>query len=530
MNEMLLRRRGWAFAVGAVVAVAAAIIDLVNTSSPLDAVKTLIGAAIAVAVAGLALTLPGITRRGAIIGALFALAGVLTWTSTSRPIFIWGVLAIEGVLFAWWGRPWLPRLRDLSRLAGAWLGLPYWLLGVVGAVLVGHVTVAGERVAYAGVFTLAAMAVVASVRRRRAQGGADLTVGLAAAILVAVAVLLLAGSGTMFDAMHTVPNNGGAQLMRDRFWGGSGLFFQPNALAGLAVVVAMRIAPDRAFAWWQRLAVAAVGCFVLELTGSRTTWGFALIAALVHAAMVWRWRRGDLPTYRRPWVAAVTPLVLLGLVLVISGGSDFLIKDRFKAVPPPASATAPDNGDTLSAFLSRVTSGRTETWGQVVSDWRNASVAEKIFGDARTSRAVVTRANDPGVQLNTDNAAVGSFRRGGLLGLVAFLFGMVLLVVRAVRYRSAGGAPPAAWFTIFALAVTPTILFEDWVLGGTNGGIWLLLLAGEAFLLWSPAVKQPPEPLVSVGSGGSPVDPGGPDGEVTAATEQPVQASVPGRG
>src|SRR5205807_7290862 len=112
--------------------------------------------------------------------------------------------------------------------------------------------------------------------------------------------------------------------------------------------------------------------------------------------------------------------------------------------------------------------------------------AEKVFGDARTSRAVVTRLNDgaapgaPRLKLNTDNAAVGAFRRGGVLGAVAFLLGLFLLVRHGLT-RPLSGVPPAAWFTIAALAVLPTIATEDWLLGGTNGGLWILLLAGEAY-------------------------------------------------
>jgi hypothetical protein len=131
-----------------------------------------------------------------------------------------------------------------------------------------------------------------------------------------------------------------------------------------------------------------------------------------------------------------------------------------------------------------VTSGRTDTWRQVATDWRHAGVVEKALGDARTSRAVVFRADDgappgaPRLKLNTDNAAVGALRRGGVLGVLAFLAGLALLVRRAF----VGGTP---WFTVAALAAVPTIATEDWLLGGTNGGIWLLLLAGEGYVLGS---------------------------------------------
>src|SRR5581483_6717358 len=106
-------------------------------------------------------------------------------------------------------------------------------------------------------------------------------------------------------------------------------------------------------------------------------------------------RPAGLPVYRRRWLAAAVPFAVLALVLVLSGGSGFLSRDRF------------GGGD--------VTSGRVATWKQVATDWQHAGWAEKLFGDARTSRAVVTRLDDgrpPDAErrkLNTDNAAVGAF-------------------------------------------------------------------------------------------------------------------------
>jgi O-antigen ligase len=169
---------------------------------------------------------------------------------------------------------------------------------------------------------------------------------------------------------------------------------------------------------------------------------------------------------------------VLLIVVTIGGGYQFLLRDRFNA-----------NGND-------VTSGRTDTWRQVWVDWRHAGWAEKTFGDARTSRAVVIRLNDgappegPRRQLNTDNAAVGAFRRGGVLGAAAFAFGLGLLLWHGLRRRP-DGSRPAAWFTIGALALVPTIATEDWAIGGTNGAIWLLLLAGEARTVIRPA----PTPL-----------------------------------
>jgi hypothetical protein len=457
------------------VAVAVSVLDYTSGDSLVHAAKTFAGAALAVAVAGLGLSLPGISRRGAVIGGLFLAAGLLTWTFTDRPIVIWAVLALTGVVFAVWAfRP--PRgWRALPRLGTAWLGLAYWPLGVVSALLVGHAGVAAQRLAYAGVFTLAALATVATVRRRSTDRP-DPSTGIAAAIIVALAALLLTGAGTLFDSLHAVPNHDpSTEAMRDRFWGGPGLFFHPNAMAGLAVLAAARIGPDRAFALWQRLAVTGMAGFVLYLTNSRVGFVFAVSAAVLHAAVLWRPRHPDLPVYRRRWLAAVVPFAVLTLVLVLSGGKGFLLRERF------ASAD--------------VTTGRVDTWRQVADDWRRAGLAEKLFGDARTARAVVIRDNDGAAagtrrKLNTDNAAVGALRRGGVLGAAAFLLGLVLLVLHALLRRESS----ATWFQVAALGALPTIATEDWLLGGTGGVLWILLLAGEARVLppaTAPANRRP---------------------------------------
>ncbi|GAA3382966.1 O-antigen ligase family protein [Cryptosporangium minutisporangium] len=468
----LASARGVGASIGAVVVAAAAVVEYVRTDHLGEAAEASVAALLAVAVVWLAVTLPGSTPRGAAIGGAFVLAGILTWTSTDRPIVIWGALAIAGLAFAVWGRPWISGLRSLPGLGAAWTGLSYWLLGIVGALLVGHLTVGVQRLAYAGVFTLAALAVVAFVR----STGRDPSVGVAAAVLVGIAALLLAGSGSVFDTVREAPAGSG-QLMRDRFWGGLDLFYHPNSLAGLGVVAAIRIGLDRAFATWQRLAVTGLAGLLLTLSDSRTGIVFAAAAALLHAVLVLRRRRPDLPDYRRRWAAMATPFVILALVLVFTGGYVNLTRDRLNTAATPNSTR-----------IDAATSGRTDTWRQVLTDWQDAGVAEKLFGDATTSRAVVTRTDDgapvdgPRRQLNTDNAAVGAFRRGGVLGAVAFLVGVGLLVAHAVRRRRDGTAP-AAWFTVAVAAILPTIATEDWVLGGTNGAIWILLLAGEAFLV-----------------------------------------------
>ncbi|WP_432834247.1 hypothetical protein [Dactylosporangium sp. CA-092794] len=479
-------------AAAVVIALLAGVLEYSRTDSIGQSAEAFAAGLIAMAVVGLALSLPGITPHGLVLGGLFTLAGILTWTATTRPGIIWAVLAVEVVVFAVWAWPWLRSARSLSPLGASWLGLAYWIFGVLGAVGVAHWKVAGQRVAYAGVFTLAVLAIIALTRSPR-RGGKDLSIGMAAAVLLGIAALLLVGSGSLFDKVHAIPDNASARLMTDRFWGGQGLFYHPNSLAGLMVVAGIRIGFDRALAAWQRLGVAALAALVLSISDSRTGFVFAAAAAVVHLGLV-LWRRNTdvdrLPS-RSAWVAAATPFVVLAIVVTIGGGYQFLLRDRFN-----------DNG-------SDVTSGRTDTWRQVWVDWKDAGLAEKAFGDARTSRAVVERINDgnppegPRRQLNTDNAAVGAFRRGGVFGAAAFVVGLALLLWHALRRRR-DGTLPAAWFTIGALAVVPTIATEDWLIGGTNGAIWLLLAAGEARTILrreepaeAPEPAPQPEPAVS---------------------------------
>ena len=295
------------------------------------------------------------TVRGVVLGLLVVTAGMFTWTYTGKPLVIWAVLLVTGVLCLWWGRPYLQHLKTLPRLGAAWLGIAYWLLGIAGALLSGHLTVAMQRLLYAGVFTLVALAVVAA--------GRDLTTGLVAGYLVMMGLLLLAGAGTLFDGVHAVPNDSSATLsMADRFWGGPLLFYHPNSFAGLAVFIAIRIGPDRRFATWQRLAVTGLGGAVLLLTNSRTAFLLACVAAGLHAVPALR-------RWRAAWAAIGTPVAVLALVLVLSGGQGFLFQSRFGG--------------------SDVTSGRGDTWMQAAADWELAGVPEMLFGDARTSRAVV---------------------------------------------------------------------------------------------------------------------------------------------
>jgi hypothetical protein len=463
---------------GAATALAAAVVEFVNSHSALYASGALVAGALAAVLVWFVTTLPGLTLRGLVTGGLFVFAGMISWTSVGYARWlVWPLLGVEGIVFAVWSWPWLRDLRMAHRLGGAWLGVAYWLLGIVGAVAVGSLTVGAQRIAYAGVFGLAVLAVIASARRDR---GRDLSVGIVGAFILGIAVLFVSGSGNLFQHRHVVPPGGwGTEVMVHRFWGGSWLLYHPNSLALIGVVVATRIGVDRAFAVWQRIAVTVLAGWVVFVTNSRTGFVYFAAAAAVHAYVLWRRRGADLPSYRRVWLAAATPLAIALLVLVVSevGGQGFLFKARY------------DTGDP--------TSGRTETWKQVGRDWAHGGVAEKLLGDTETSRAVVKR---NGLQLTTDNAAVGALRRGGVLGELAFLLGLGLLLWHASRgpqdERTGARRAPPAWLLVTAVGSLPTIATADWLLGGTGGTLWILLVAGEAWLVLgpNPAVTEQPEP------------------------------------
>ncbi|GIJ51501.1 hypothetical protein Val02_83870 [Virgisporangium aliadipatigenens] len=480
-------------AAGAIIAaVAVSAVEFYRTGNVLESLEALVAGIVAAGIAALAFSLRGITWRGLVTGGFFVGAGVLSWTFSETKLIVWGFLAAEGIVFMVLAWPWLRDLRTLPRIGGVWLGIGYWIIGVAGALLMLKVGIAAQRVAYLGVFALAVLAVLASTRRDR-----DLTVGIVAAFLYAIAALTMAGSGEMFDDLHAVPSTGWGENMEHRFWGGEWLLYHPNSLGMLALVVVVRIGPSGAFSKVQRVGAVAIGAWFIYLTNSRTAFIFAAAAAVVYAVLLWwRTRRPvvDLAVERRPWLAAATPFIALLLIFAVSGGTGgFLMQERH------------DGGG--------VTSGRLDTWKQVFTDWRDGPVVEKAFGSTRDSRATVYReSSGEDVKLTTDNAAVGALRRGGVLGVAAFLVGLYLLLRHAGVWRMLREAPAVlrrrevstptapAWLAILAISMLPTIMTSDWLLGGTGGTLWILLLAAEAAVLLAATAAPddtPAEPAPS---------------------------------
>jgi hypothetical protein len=499
-GEPVLDPRRWTdrhrLLVGAafLVAVAAGLVQAVQhdpTQSAVDALRAFLVAGFGAGMVLLALSLRGLTVPGFLLGALFAAGGILSWAYQDSPGVVWALLGVEGVLFLVWTFPWLRNLAGLPRLGTAWLGLAYWVLGTIGAVLVWHPGVAGQRLAYAGLFTLAAMGVLVATRK----SGRDLSVGIIAAFLCAVALLFVVGSGNALNTLHPVPANKWGEHMQYRFWGAPELNYHPNSLALVLVLIAIRIGGDDRFERWQRYAALAVVAVGLPLVNSRTGVVYLGAAAVVHGFLVWR--RRLYPTPRARWFAVLMPLVLVGVIVLASGGWAFLTAKRY--------------GDA-----SDVTSGRTATWAQVWREFTAADIAQKLFGDAKSARAYVIRTDtaiDPKdrPKLPTDNSAVGALRHGGILGELAFLLGLGLMLLHATRGArdgargtgpdaGAGRRAPPLWFTAAAVGSVAAIPTSDWLLGGTGGTLWIFLLAGGAYLLFARTTMTAAEPALATTS------------------------------
>jgi hypothetical protein len=395
---------------------------------------------------------PAADRRGLVLGGVFALQGVLSWTYTDIGIVTWTLLLLSGLLLLFWCRPCPPAA---VRSGAAWLGVSYLLIGALGAVLVMKPDIALQRTLYAGYFGLVVMAVFAF-----RGSSARLTLGIAVAFLGTVAALLLAGSGNLFTSPHVVPDTPWGRGFEYRFWGASWLLDHPNAMACIAVLAAVRIGADSGIGAWQRVGSVATAALILCTSDSRTGFLLMLTTTLVFS---WYGRR-----------KALVPAAALALVLLCNGPS-FLVKERY-------------GGD------AGVSSGRVETWRQVATDWRHDSLTEKLLGNTRDARATVYRASSGAdIKLTVDNAPIAALRKAGVVGVAAFLAGLGLLLWNVWRRRR--DAPP--WLIVLLPGALLTMITNEWLIGGTGGTLWLLLLAGEATLLRRAAPVSPPSSTAS---------------------------------
>ena len=432
---MTLRGR-WTAAAVVAVGLAAGAVELVIDDSFGDAFLALLAGLIAGAAGVLGVSLlPSVDRRGLVLGAVFMAAGVLSWTYTNQGFFVWSLLLLSGLLFLFW----LRGFAGAGSLGSAWLGVSYWLLGALGALLLLKADIALQRLLYAGYFGLVVLVVLAFRSAR-------FSLGIAVAFVFGLAALLLAGSGNVFTTPHVVPDTPWGTGFEYRFWGARWLLDHPNAMALLGLLAAIRIGADRTLGTPQRAGVLALAALILCTSDSRTGFLLLVVATLAYALVA----RAE----------ALVPLLALGLVLVVNGPA-FLVKERYGS----------DAG---------VSSGRVETWRQVASDWRGGSLTEKLLGNTRDARATVYRASSgTDIKLTVDNAPIAALRKAGVLGVLAFLAGLVLLLKNLWRYREK--APP--WLLVLVPAALASTLTNEWLLGGTGGTLWLLLLAGETTLV-----------------------------------------------
>jgi hypothetical protein len=440
----------WTAAAVLAVGLGAGAVELVVDDSFLDALLALVAGLIAAAVAVLAVSLVrAVDPRGLVLGGVFAAAGVLSWTYTDRGVFVWSLLLASGGLLLYWLHGRFPAGAGIS-LGTAWLGVSYWLIGALGALLVLKADVAVQRALYAGYFGLVVF-VVLILRSAR------FSLGIAVACLFTLAALLLAGSGNLFTAPHVVPDTPWGRGFEYRFWGASWFLEHPNAMALLAVLAAIRIGAEKTLAAWQRAGVVAVAALILCTSDSRTGFLLLLAAAVAHCFA----GRHE----------ALVPLAALAVVLAVNGPS-FLVKERY-------------GGD------AGMSSGRVQTWRQVAADWRADSLTEKLLGNTRDARATVYRpSSGTDIKLTVDNAPLAALRKAGVVGVLAFATGLVLLTRNAWRRRA--HAPP--WLLVLLPAALVSAVTNEWLLGGAGGSLWLLLLAGEAALRPDGTAPEPAEP------------------------------------
>jgi len=146
-------------------------------------------------------------------------------------------------------------------------------------------------------------------------------------------------------------------------------------------------------------------------------------------------------------------------------------------------ATAADDLSTGS-----VSSGRTDNWSAMFRDWRHNSVLEEAFGNIDNTRGYLLRQpasvkSQP--KLTADDAGISELRRGGVLGVLAFLLGFVLLFCRAFRRH----AP--VWWRLSVIGTFATVATSGQALGGTGTTLLLLLTAGEVSLFGRQSMRTP---------------------------------------
>jgi hypothetical protein len=455
-------------------------------SGAVDGLGAALAVLIAVGVFAVAVSLPGNTPQGLLLGIGIPLAAMMAWTRLDQPVYVWLVTGVVGVAAAVWTFPWWRDAGHLLRLGGFWLAVGLWLTGSVSALLLGKPGVLAGRVVYGGFAVAVALLVFHTLWRR----GRDISVGIAAGLMICHALLLALGSQYVFETneFHVTSNSAWGYAQSSRFWGGPWLVYHPNFIAMTGLLVAIRIGADPRFATWQRLTAVGNGGLLLYIADSRTSLLMAGVASVTYGLLhIWRsglprfrfWTWFTTPQARRVLGHALLPLAVTFLVFGLAGGTDMLFKQRY--AQPAAAQLTPAQQEESQRNVNAALSGRADVWGMIFHDFRRDTLVEKTFGNTDFPRGEILRYRDPAdpryagqPELSADNVPVGSLRRGGVIGLLLILVGTGLVLWRVLRPV----VPP--WIPVLVLAGLASVISEDELVGTTP--LWTLVLAGEVWM------------------------------------------------
>jgi hypothetical protein len=455
-------------------------------SGVVDGFGATLAVVIAVGVFAVAVSLPGKTPQGLLLGIGIPLAAMMAWTRLDQPFYVWLVTGLIGLAAAVWTFPWWRDAGHVLRLGGFWLAVGLWLAGAVSALALGRTGVLAGRVVYGG-FAVVVALLIFQTRWRR---GRDISVGIAAGLMICHALLLALGSQYVFETneFHVTSDSAWGLAQSSRFWGGPWLVYHPNFIAMTGLLVAIRIGADARFAPWQRLTAVGNGALLLYIADSRTSLLMAGVASVAYGLLhIWRnglprfrfWTWFATPRARRVLAQALLPLAVTFLVFGAAGGTDMLFKQRY--AQPSATALTPAQQEESRRNVNAALSGRADVWGMIFADFRRDTVVEKLFGNTDFPRGEIHRYRDPAdprsagqAELSADNVAVGALRRGGVVGLVLILVGAGLVLWRVFRR----GAP--VWIPVLVLAGLASVISEDELVGTTP--LWTLVFAGEIWM------------------------------------------------
>jgi len=260
--------------------------------------------------------------------------------------------------------------------------------------------------------------------------------GLSGGIHIGLAVLLLADATT--------------PLTDGRLAGGTWAHTHPNVIAMLAWPTAIIWMTLRGSPTSQRWLGATSMVTIVLLTNSRTS-AAALVVAIAATAGVRGGGIGQHAGGRFKMIdAAIIGIVVIGVATAV--GQSYFPQAR---VP---------GGDVLS--------GRASIWRQAASDFRAASIMEKLLGTREggaNARVTVDEGGTPTVFV-AHNAVLGLVRKSGLVGLGLGIAGLIALLRLGIRV--AGNRTVAAVAII--VGSLATIPFEAFIFGGTLW-IWLVV-------------------------------------------------------